>query len=56
MSTEGSEKRWQHMSTTPYQPVDMPDPEYRIAHALEYLASQLGQINVKLDQVISGRK
>ena len=31
-----------------------PSPETRAAHALEYIAAQLGDINRKLDRIIEG--
>lgn len=52
MSTEGSKDRWAHMTSTPYQPVHVADAGLRIAHAMEYIAAQLGQINAKLDRVL----
>lgn len=35
-----------------HRPEAMPQPEIRIATALEYIAFQLGQINRKLDKLI----
>jgi len=53
MSTEGTKARWDHMTSTPYQPVTQTgDPGPRIAHAMEYIAAQIGQINAKLDRLI----
>jgi len=52
MSTEGSKARWEHMTSAPYTPVNTADSALRIAHALEYIAAQVGQINAKLDRVI----
>lgn len=52
MSTEGAKSRWEHMTNNPYQPVNVADSGLRVAHALEYIAAQLGQINAKLDRVI----
>ncbi len=31
-----------------------PSPESRMAHALEYIAAQLGDMNRKLDRIIEG--
>jgi hypothetical protein len=58
MSTEGASKRFQTRANAPFEPllqttgqgIDL-DASLRIAHALEYIAAQLGQINEKLDHI-----
>ena len=52
MSTEGFNQRWDRTVSNPYQPVPTADSGLRIAHALEYIAAQLGAINAKLDRLI----
>ena len=53
MSEEQNRKRWEHMSSQPFVPPGISGTaiasDLRIAAALEYIASQLGQINAKLD-------
>jgi hypothetical protein len=56
------EERFTARASQPFQPeppsasgtgLDV-DATLRMAHALEYIAAQLGQINAKLDALVSG--
>lgn len=54
-------ERWDRVASEPYSPVQgaganlQDNAAVRIAHALEYIAAQLGQINAKLS-IIAGEK
>jgi hypothetical protein len=55
MSDDIQRARMQHWASNPYQPVAL-EPELRVAHALEYIAAQMGQISAKLDRLIDAGK
>jgi len=59
MAEEDARKRWQERVQTPYEPVLSStgkgievDAMLRAAHALEYIAGQLGRINHNLDKLV----
>jgi hypothetical protein len=56
MSEEGMQARWEQIAHTPYQPLTTSAVDERVAFALDYIAAQLGQINVKLDRMIAAAK
>jgi hypothetical protein len=52
--------RWEHDKSRPFVPVSLgkgaaDSPDLRIAHALEYIAAQMGEINVKLSGLLAQR-
>lgn len=56
MSTEGARTNWESQVMKPYEPISLQPigslkAEDRIAHAMEYIAGQIGQINAKLDRI-----
>ena len=46
------ETKWKHHVEQPYRPSEAPSIDFRVAHALEYIAAQLGGINAKLSLLI----
>ena len=54
MLVEGQKSRLQASYEAVYTPANGADPAHRIAQALEYIAAQMGQMNVKLDKIIAG--
>jgi hypothetical protein len=58
MAAEIDKERWKHLIDKPFQPFHDPRVSVvadaaalRSAHALEYIAAQLGQINERLRQL-----
>lgn len=56
-------ERWNARKSEPYVPAGvatqagtMPGPDVRVAHALEYIAAQLGEINAKLTVIANATK
>ena len=55
---------WDRRKSEPYVPASVaaaktgiaPTAENRVAHALEYIAAQLGEINAKLSVIADGKK
>jgi hypothetical protein len=47
-------KRIENWASQPFMPVPGASTEMRVAAALEYIAAQLGQINVKMDNMVDG--
>ena len=47
-------KRIENWASQPFMPVPGASTEMRVAAALEYIAAQLGQINVKMDNMADG--
>jgi hypothetical protein len=50
-------ERFAHQASQPFQPLQpktmsLDTTALRIAHALEYIAAQLGQVNAKLDKLM----
>jgi hypothetical protein len=56
MANESAHTKWSFMVAQSYQPVLGSDPGERIAHALEYIAAHIGQINAKLDRLSAPEK
>jgi hypothetical protein len=51
------DERWQHMANQPFKPSSQAanhaelQAALRVAHALEYIAAQLGMLNAKIDKL-----
>jgi hypothetical protein len=59
-SATGADAHWEHEKSRPFEPAGLGkaaavSSELRIAHALEYIAAQMGEINVKLSGLLAQR-
>jgi hypothetical protein len=59
MSDDLNRERWERRVAEPFVPANISgattlhvSAEYRVAAALEYIAGQLGQINMKLSKLV----
>lgn len=59
MTDELNRERWERIVSEPFIPANVGgtsslhvSAEYRVAAALEYIAGQLGQINMKLSKLV----
>ena len=59
MSDDLNRQRWERIVAEPFVPANIGgtttlhvSAEYRVAAALEYIAGQLGQINIKLSKLV----
>jgi len=59
MSDDLTRERWERIVAEPFVPANISgattlhvSAEYRVAAALEYIAGQLGQINMKLSKLV----
>jgi hypothetical protein len=59
MSDDLTRERWERIVAEPFVPANIGgttalhvSAEYRVAAALEYIAGQLGQINMKLSKLV----
>jgi hypothetical protein len=51
-----AKERFDHSALQPFEPVQPADAQERIAHALEYIAAQLGQMNERARQKEKGQR
>jgi hypothetical protein len=51
-----AKERLDHSALQPFEPVQPADAQERIAHALEYSAAQLGQMNERARQKEKGQR